>query len=956
MIYFIGAGPGDPKLITVKGRELLEQATCIVYAGSLVNPALLSYAPDTCACHNSAPLTLEQTHQLLVEAHQEPDSCVVRLHTGDPSLYGAIHEQIVLLNRDGIEVEVVPGVSSFVSAAASLQTELTIPDISQTVVVSRIEGKTPVPESQSPEHLAKLDATYAFFLSVGAADSLCARLMSGGLSPDTPAHAVYKASWPDERRIRSTLKELPQAIKQAGLHKTTMILVGRALDTSMRIGDVRSKLYDPSFSHQERKATQSTSELKNSPKEDDIKKQALFHRNVHGRWALYYCTIKGGHIAAQLAQSLIASGQANEVVISHKQGGSAQALRLLDDTSASSALSGEAASASAGQTSTGAAALANSPTGDSSHAHSSRGPASAVNPSPAGAACANHPSTQAITLTEEVSVGAWAHKYFGQADCLVVIGSTGIAVRAIAPYVNSKTSDPAVVVVDEAAQWAIPVLSGHLGGAVGYADTISGLIGAHPIHTTATDVRNITPVDSWARAHEMKIESPEKIVTVAATQLKGHEVGVAVTDRLIETPYEQTLFVRPQSLVVGVGCKRGVKPEVIRAFVEAELKQHGYALHSVAAVASIDLKADEKALIRLAADLSVPFLTFSAQELQAVSGSVSSSAYVHDKVGVDCVCERAALAGAYACAGSDAQTGDVRVSLVVSKQTKEGLVTFALAQIAPQSLVSHQDELAKNPDGWLAVVGFGPGGPLDMTKRARETIAAADVVCGYKTYLDLLKPQFPHKQVVGSTMRQEVQRCREALKRAAQGEHVALVCSGDSGIYGMASLVYELCDEDKRYADLKIDIVGGVSASLAGAAILGAPLGHDYSTISLSDLLTPWELIAQRLDAAARSDMVICLYNPRSKGRPHLLDKAVEIISQHRDPKATVCGWVRNAGREEMTSGVCSLNELVDQPIDMLTTVFIGSSQTYLGNLTGKMVTPRGYRLVQGDDDKKERV
>lgn len=250
MIHFVGAGPGDPKLITVRGLELISQATCIVYAGSLVNPALLAHAPAGCPVFNSASMTLDETHATLVEHDKRPNACVVRLHTGDPALYGAIKEQMDLLDEEGLSYEVVPGVSSYAAAAAALKKEMTVPELSQTVVISRIAGKTPVPAWQSPRKLAELKASYAFFLSVGHAQRLVDELIEGGLDPQTPAAAVYKASWPEQSQVTGPLEKLPQLIREAGYTATTMILVGDFLDTQ----SVPSLLYDPSFSHEFRSA------------------------------------------------------------------------------------------------------------------------------------------------------------------------------------------------------------------------------------------------------------------------------------------------------------------------------------------------------------------------------------------------------------------------------------------------------------------------------------------------------------------------------------------------------------------------------------------------------------------------------------------------------------------------------------------------------------------------------
>ncbi len=239
--------------------------------------------------------------------------------------------------------------------------------------------------------------------------------------------------------------------------------------------------------------------------------------------------------------------------------------------------------------------------------------------------------------------------------------------------------------------------------------------------------------------------------------------------------------------------------------------------------------------------------------------------------------------------------------------------------------------------GRLAVVGLGPGGAQDMTGRAREAVEASDLIVGYTVYVDLLRDEFPGKEVLTTPMRKEIERCRMALDEAAAGRSVAMVCSGDPGVYGMAGLVFELA---QGYPPVEIRVVPGVSASNGGAAVLGAPLMHDYCVISLSDLLTPWEKIEQRLVAAAEADFVISLYNPSSHKRPDYLQRACDILLAHKDA-STVCGTVRNIGRDGEEARVLTLGQLRDTPVDMFTTVFIGNSQTM--EIDGRMVTPRGY-------------
>ncbi|MCR5346792.1 MAG: precorrin-4 C(11)-methyltransferase [Fretibacterium sp.] len=249
MIYFIGAGPGAPDLITVRGAELLRRAGMIIYAGSLVNPALLDYAPADCEICDSASMTLEEVLERLLDGYHR-GLLTIRLHTGDPSLYGAIREQMDRLRASGVPFEVVPGVSSFCAAAAAVPAEYTLPGVSQTVIISRMEGRTPVPERESIRSLAAHKASMVLFLSSGMLKALCAELIMGGYPPETPAVLAYRASWPDERVLHGTLSNLPLLAEKAGISRTALVLVGNFLGDEYEL----SKLYDAGFSHGYRKA------------------------------------------------------------------------------------------------------------------------------------------------------------------------------------------------------------------------------------------------------------------------------------------------------------------------------------------------------------------------------------------------------------------------------------------------------------------------------------------------------------------------------------------------------------------------------------------------------------------------------------------------------------------------------------------------------------------------------
>lgn len=250
MIYFVGAGSGAPDLITVRGARLLSEADVIVYAGSLVNPALLEYKKDGCEVYNSAKMTLEEVIAVMAPA-AKAGKTVVRLHTGDPCVYGAHREQMDELDKRGIPYEVCPGVSSFCGAAAALKAEYTLPNVSQSVILTRMEGRTPVPEKEQIEAFAAHGVTMVIFLSAGQLPRLSERLIAGGYAPDTPAAIVYKATWPDEKVVRTTVADLAEAGAREGITKTALITVGGFLGTEYE----RSKLYDPTFTTEFREAS-----------------------------------------------------------------------------------------------------------------------------------------------------------------------------------------------------------------------------------------------------------------------------------------------------------------------------------------------------------------------------------------------------------------------------------------------------------------------------------------------------------------------------------------------------------------------------------------------------------------------------------------------------------------------------------------------------------------------------
>lgn len=529
----------------------------------------------------------------------------------------------------------------------------------------------------------------------------------------------------------------------------------------------------------------------------------------------------------------------------------------------------------------------------------------------------------------------WFEEHWTQDKVLVFIGSTGIALRCSAEKLQSKLCDPAVIVIDELGKFVIPLLSGHLGQASACAELITAFLPeAQCVHTTASDARSSLSVDRWASAMGHCIENPSSLKDINAAQLRGERLGVAVSDLAIETPFDLTCYVRPQSLVLGIGCTSSATEEQLIDFVEHSCTEQGISLVSVTQFASHSCKQEQKALIKMAKHFGKPIEFYASSQLKEVNSHTSSSEWVKSVLGVDSVCEQAAL---YA-AGKGSQ-------LVFPKQVRSSCATLACARKAPHYYHDIKQHYAGLQSG-LIVAGIGPGSYLDMSIRCKEALAQAEYLVGYTRYVELVKDFVPFScKFVSTAMRGEISRCKQALDLAKSGKRVVMVCSGDSGVYGMASLIYELKDElsklDASYAALPIELIPGITSSIACASMVGAPLANDFCTLSLSDLLTPHELIMKRLEAAAASDLCIVLYNPRSKKRQEQLTQAIEIVSRYREASTCVCAWVKHCGREEEDFGLCMLDELDSQDIDMFTTVFIGSSSTRL--MGDKMVTTRGY-------------
>lgn len=523
------------------------------------------------------------------------------------------------------------------------------------------------------------------------------------------------------------------------------------------------------------------------------------------------------------------------------------------------------------------------------------------------------------------------------ADCDAVIAflATGAVVRIVAPLLDHKRTDPAVVVVDEAARHAVALLGGHAGGANALADQVAALLDARPVITTATDAVDLPgldtlgwPVQGAVAAVSRAILDGEPVrlvadadwplpalppnVRAAAEDPTDDGYRLLVTDRVVP-PDERTAVLRPPSLVAGVGASRGVPAAEVAELLHRALAEAGLDPASLRCLATADIKADEAGIRSTADALGVPLVTWPATRLAAVDVPHPSEV-VRAAVGTPSVAEAAALLG------PDGRADDA--TLLVGK-TATAMATVAVARHAPR--------------GRLAVVGLGPGATDLRTPRAVAELRRAAVVVGLDQYLDQVRDVLrPGTRVLSSGLGAEEARARAAVAEAAAGRAVALIGSGDAGVYAMASPALE-------YADERIDVVGvpGVTAALAAGALLGAPLGHDHAYLSLSDLHTPWDVIERRVTAAAEGDFVTLFYNPRSRARDWQLGKALGILVAHRPPDTPV-GVVRNASRPGEQVHLATLATLDPAIVDMYSVVVVGSSDTRL--VAGRMVTPRGYR------------
>jgi cobalt-precorrin 5A hydrolase / precorrin-3B C17-methyltransferase len=522
---------------------------------------------------------------------------------------------------------------------------------------------------------------------------------------------------------------------------------------------------------------------------------------------------------------------------------------------------------------------------------------------------------------------------WGDCEGVILFLAAGAAVRLVAPLLEDKRRDPGVVCVDDAARFALALVGGHGGGANALAERVGAALGSTPVVTTASDATGIPALDTLGAGLGFELEEDSDLAAVGSALLSGEEVRlvsetrwpigplpenvvaaeepapplILISDRLASVPRPAVIY-RPPSLTVGVGCSRGAGAGEIVALIERSLGEAGLSKKSLAYLASVEAKSGEEGLLEAAARLGAPLRFYPAEKLSRVAVP-NPSAVVRGAVGTPSVAEASALVEG--------------AELLVEKR-KSAMATVAIGR--------------RPVRGRLSLVSLGPGAEALVVPLAREALATSELVVGLGQYVDRVRHLLrPGTRISTPPLGEEVGRAKVALSEARAGGSVALVSGGDVGVYAMASPALELAGDD-----FEVVVVPGVTAAQAAASLLGSPLGHDHCSISLSDLLTPWTVIERRVRAAAAADLVISLYNPRSKGRLWQLARVRELLLGHRPPTTPV-GVVRNAYRPAQDITLTDLASLDPSSVDMLTTVIVGNSRTVVRS--GRMVTPRGYEV-----------
>ena len=631
-VYFVGAGPGAPDLISVRGAQIIAQADLILYADSLVEESVARLARKPQArILGSSSLHLGELIPLMVETARA-GGLVARVHSGDPGLYGAIHEQMAALDDHQVPYQIVPGITAAFAAGARLGIGLTVPDVVQTVILTRTAGRTTMPAGEDLRTLAASGASLAIYLSVSRIRRVVDDLLaSRGYGPETPVAVLHKVTWPDESHVLGTLADIVEKVRAAGYTKHALVLVSPALDPALKGAERRtsSHLYDPSYTHRFRRAADASRRKERQEATGQVAGVQPGER----------------HLAGKIAQ---AGARQGIVVIGLTRRGSRTAARLAQELGATLRLPRKQAQQ---------AALA--------------------------------PLPDPTAALFDGSVLGEIRRQWSRRRQLVLVMPTGVAVRALAPLLGDKATDPGVVCLDEAGHSVIPLLGGHRAGANRLARRIAAITGGHAAITTASDIQGKPALDTLGQEEGWRLD-PASAVTVASAALVDGEplglfvdpelpqdvqeqvqgwlssvenlvpvasldelevdafpAGLLVSHRLLSPRHQHLLgkciLYRPPVLVAGMGCRRGVPTAELRAGLEQAFLEGELALESLAALATAAIKAEEPGLQELARELGVPLRVVPQEALAQLTGEGFSPSAAQDRFGIPGVAEPCAL-------------------------------------------------------------------------------------------------------------------------------------------------------------------------------------------------------------------------------------------------------------------------------------------------------------------------
>lgn len=862
-VLIVGAGPGAEDLITVRGANALEKADIVVYAGSLVSTVHLKRCQNTCKTHDSANLSLEEQVAIMAQGIKEGKN-VVRLHTGDPSMYGAINEQIRALHNEGITTRIIPGVSSVFAAAAALGCELTSPDISQSVVLTRTPGRTPMPPKEKASSFAKTGATLVFFLSTANIETLMKSLLQEGeVHGDTPTAVVYRASWPDERILRGTVSTITKIVQDAGLGRQALIFVGKALGVNL----TESKLYDAKFSHGYR--------------------NTLEKEYFYGKCALYAFTDKALIRAQEIATGLALPSS----IYTTRKTEDEKIISLSKEAFKENFIKNwHAYDAHIFVSATGIAVRHIAP-----HLH-------CKSSDPATIVCSENGS-HVISLLSG---------HLGGANRLarrIARITQGQAIISTATDINGLTAFDDVVEQEHAKIDNINTLQ-YLNAALLHQEKIA-FCGTEEIYYKY--FANIATIQYVKNPHDIQTKYVVMWDDSACTD--SHEP--------LPPSVEHVLKISSKNLILGIGCKRDTPIQELQEKFKQFLAENNIRQEQIVRMASCDLKKDEPAILELAKNISISIDFYSAQELDAIEvPNPSDRVFGHTKT--HSVSEAASLLSAGFSKDKESnpkicipKTTYGTCTFCISTLPHTRICLPSSCEVAGQ----------ENIRGSVTVVGVGSGSAKHITPEVSNAILTCDTIAGYSNYIDLVKDRIAGKTIIKNGMMGEVQRCQDTLDAALNGKNVCMICSGDPGILAMAGLLFELRERENKFKNVPISVLPGITSANIAAASLGAPLQNGFSLVSLSDLLVPSEEVRQNLNAVAQSALPVALYNPAGKKRRELLAEALEIFKAQRG-KDIWCATVRHAGREEESTWVGQLKDFPLDSVDMSTLVIIGGHRT----------------------------